>query len=92
MADNKTKTITEVSDKEDDNQIEDNFESPLEELEELGLLNTKKKTTKRRISSSSSSKSKDETRKTSKLGSVEENEENASDSDEECSEEEFTVS
>ena len=36
MADNKSKTTTEVLDREDDLQIEDNFESPLEELDELG--------------------------------------------------------
>ena len=86
MADNKSKTTTEVLDREDDLQIEDNFESPLEELDELGP------TQRRRISSSSSTKSKEETRKRTKLGSVEENEENTSDSDEEWSEEEFTVS
>ena len=78
MADNKSKTTTEVLDREDDRQIEDNFESPRKD--------------KRRISSSSSTKSKDETRKRTKLGSIEENEENTSDSDEEWSEEEFTVS
>ena len=76
MADNKTKTTTEVPDKEDGLQIEDNFESPLEELDELGLTQRKDK---RRVSSSSSSNSKDETRKRTKLGSVEENEENTSD-------------
>ena len=87
MADNETKT-TEVPNKEDDLQTQDNFKSPLE-LDELGLTQRKDK---QRISSSSSSKSKDETRKRTKLGSVEENEENTSDSDEEWSEEEFTVS
>ena len=89
IADNKSKTTTEVLDREDDLQIEDNFESPLEELDELGPTQRKNK---RRISSSSSTKSKEETRKKTKLGSVEENEENTSDSDEEWSEEEFTVS
>ena len=89
IADNKTKTTAEVSDKEDDLQSEDNFESPPEELDELGLTQRKDR---RRISSSSSSKSKDETRKRTKLGSVKENEENTSDSDEEWSEIEFTVS
>ena len=36
MADNKSKTTTEVSHREDDLQTEDNFESPPEELDELG--------------------------------------------------------
>ena len=90
MADYKAKATTEVPDKEDDLQTEDNFESPLEELDKLGL--THKKKDKRRISSSSSSKSKDETRNRTKLGSVEENEEDTSDSDEEWSEEESIVS
>ena len=88
MADNKSKITTEVLDREDDLQIEDNFESPLEELDELGPTQRKDK---RRISSSSSTKSKEETRKRTKLGSVEENEENTNDSDEEWSKEEFTV-
>ena len=86
MADNETKTTTEVPDKEDELQTEDNFESPVEELGKLGLTQRKNK---RRISSSSSLKSKDETRKRTKLGSVEEN---TSDSDKEWSEEEFTAS
>ena len=89
MADNKSKTTTEVPDEEDDLQIEDNFESPPEELDELGPTQRKDK---RRISSSSSTKSKDKTKKRTKLGSVEENKENINDSDEEWSEEEFTVS
>ena len=80
MADKKTKTTTEIPDKEDDLQTEDNFELPPEKLDELGLTQRKDK---RRISSSSLSKSKDETRKRTKLGSVEENEENTRDSDEE---------
>ena len=84
MADNKSKTSTEVPDKEDDLQIEDNFVLPLEELDELGPTQRKDK---RRTSSSSSTKSKDETRNRTKLGSAEENEESTSDS-----EEEFTVS
>ena len=88
MADNKSKATTEVLDKEGDLQIEDNFESPLEELDELGPTQRKDK---QRISSSSSTKLKEETRKRTKLGSVQENEENTSDSDEEWSEEEFTV-
>ena len=67
MADNKSKTTTEVLDREDDLQSEDNFESPLEELDELGRTQRKDK---RRISSSSSTKSKEETRKRTKLGSV----------------------
>ena len=87
MADKKTKTTTEIPDKEDDLQTEGNFELPPEKLDELGLTQRKDK---RRISSSSSSKSKDETRKRTKLGSIEENEENTTDSDEEWSEEEFT--
>ena len=78
-------TTTEVPDKEDDLQIEDNFESPLEQLDELGPTQRKDK---RRISSSSSTKSKDETRKRTKFGSVEGNEENTSDSDEEWPEQE----
>ena len=89
MADNKAKTTPVVPDKEDDLQTEDNFELPVEELDELGPTQRKDK---RRIFSRSSTKSKDETRKRTKLGSVEENEENTSDSDEEWSEEEFTVS
>ena len=89
MADNKSKTTTEVPDREDDLQTEDNFGSPLEELDELGPTQRKDK---RRISSSLSTKLKDKTRKRTKLGSAEENEENTSDSDEEWSEEEFTVS
>ena len=87
LADNKSKTTTGVPDREDELQIEDNFESPLEELDELGPTQRKDK---RRTSSSSSTKSKDETRKRTKLGSVEENEENTSDSDKEWSEEEFS--
>ena len=59
MADNKTKTTTEVSDKEDGFQTEDNFESPLR----TGRAGPDTKKDERRISSSSSSKSKDETRK-----------------------------
>ena len=43
MADNKSKTTTEVLDREDDLQIEDNFESPLEELDELGPTQRKDK-------------------------------------------------
>ena len=88
MADNKSKTTTEEPDKEDDLQIEDNVELPLEKLDEQGPTQRKDKPT---ISSSSSTKSKDETRKRTKLGSVEENEKNTSDSDEEWSEEEFTI-
>ena len=76
MADNKSKTTTKVLDREDDLQIEDNFESPPEELDESGPTQRKDK---RRISSSSSTKSKEETRKRTKLGLVEENEENISD-------------
>ena len=43
MADNKTNATTEVPDKEDDLQTEDNFESPPEELDELGLTQGKTK-------------------------------------------------
>ena len=48
MADNKTKATTEVPDKEDDLQTEDNFESPPEELHELGLTQREDKRTGKR--------------------------------------------